>query len=221
VVLAVAHPNPLSSASFYLPSQSSLADSRCNLHATYKALRPHFPSSIFFFSYRCKRLSHTHDSHDKAQTTASLEAIVLTERNSKAGPNHSHASRGPFLPGGASEPEMLGRASGETAFTLQMFRRPRDWAKASEQEGGLRARPLALGHRRTDVPGRETFFRPVVQRGQARSGCSTRMMKDKMRNKHQALQAAARGRGELVDAVYVAVAAGPAHVSRAAARGGE
>ena len=33
VVLAVAHPNPWSSASFYLPSQS-LADSRCNLHAT-------------------------------------------------------------------------------------------------------------------------------------------------------------------------------------------
>ena len=32
VVLAVAHPNPWSSASFYLPSQS-LADSRCNLHA--------------------------------------------------------------------------------------------------------------------------------------------------------------------------------------------
>ena len=33
MVLAVAHPNPWSSASFYLPSQS-LADSRCNLHAT-------------------------------------------------------------------------------------------------------------------------------------------------------------------------------------------
>merc|ERR1712071_79170 len=33
VVLAVAHPNPWSSASFYLPSQS-LADSRCDLHAT-------------------------------------------------------------------------------------------------------------------------------------------------------------------------------------------
>ena len=33
VVLAVAHPIPWSSASFYLPSQS-LADSRCNLHAT-------------------------------------------------------------------------------------------------------------------------------------------------------------------------------------------
>ena len=33
VVLALAHPNPWSSASFYLPSQS-LADSRCNLHAT-------------------------------------------------------------------------------------------------------------------------------------------------------------------------------------------
>ena len=33
-MLAVAHPNPWSSASFYLPSQSSLADSRCNLHAT-------------------------------------------------------------------------------------------------------------------------------------------------------------------------------------------
>ena len=32
-MLAVAHPNPWSSASFYLPSQS-LADSRCNLHAT-------------------------------------------------------------------------------------------------------------------------------------------------------------------------------------------
>ena len=30
LVLAVAHPNPWSSASFYLPSQS-LADSRCNL----------------------------------------------------------------------------------------------------------------------------------------------------------------------------------------------
>ena len=30
MVLAVAHPNPWSSASFYLPSQS-LADSRCNL----------------------------------------------------------------------------------------------------------------------------------------------------------------------------------------------
>ena len=33
VVLAVAHPNPWSSASSYLPTQS-LADSRCNLHAT-------------------------------------------------------------------------------------------------------------------------------------------------------------------------------------------
>ena len=33
VVLAVAHPNPWASASFYLPSQS-LADSRYNLHAT-------------------------------------------------------------------------------------------------------------------------------------------------------------------------------------------
>jgi len=40
VVLAVAHPNPWSSASFYLPSQS-LADSRCNLHATsVLAVRP-------------------------------------------------------------------------------------------------------------------------------------------------------------------------------------
>ena len=38
VVLAVAHPNPWSSASFYLPSQS-LADSRCNLHATSRS--PH------------------------------------------------------------------------------------------------------------------------------------------------------------------------------------
>ena len=33
MVLAVAHPIPWSSASFYLPSQS-LTDSRCNLHAT-------------------------------------------------------------------------------------------------------------------------------------------------------------------------------------------
>ena len=33
VVLAVAHPNPWASASSYLSSQS-LADSRCNLHAT-------------------------------------------------------------------------------------------------------------------------------------------------------------------------------------------
>ena len=35
MVLAVAHPNPslVVCASFYLPSQS-LADSRCNLHAT-------------------------------------------------------------------------------------------------------------------------------------------------------------------------------------------
>ena len=36
-------------------------------------------------------------------------------------------------------------------------------------------------------------------------------MKDKVRNKLSNVQAAARGRGELVDAV-VAVAAGPAHV---------
>ena len=39
VVLAVAHPNPWSSASFYLPSQS-LADSRCNLHATSRSSHP-------------------------------------------------------------------------------------------------------------------------------------------------------------------------------------
>jgi len=42
VVLAVAHPNPWASASFYLPSQSlrqSLADSRCNLYATSRS--PH------------------------------------------------------------------------------------------------------------------------------------------------------------------------------------
>ena len=39
VVLAVAHPNPWWSASFYLPSQS-LADSRCNLHATSRSSRP-------------------------------------------------------------------------------------------------------------------------------------------------------------------------------------
>jgi len=38
VVLAVAHPNPWASASFYLSSQS-LADSRCNLYATSRS--PH------------------------------------------------------------------------------------------------------------------------------------------------------------------------------------
>ena len=45
VVLALAHPNPWSSASFYLPSQS-LADSRCNLHAT--SVLAVVPLSSFF-----------------------------------------------------------------------------------------------------------------------------------------------------------------------------
>ena len=40
MVLAVAHPNPWSSASFYLPSQS-LTDSRCNLHATSRSSHSH------------------------------------------------------------------------------------------------------------------------------------------------------------------------------------
>ena len=53
----------------------------------------------------------------------------------------------------------------------------------------------------------------MVQRGQAA------VLPDEGQGAQQALEAAARGRGELVDAV-VAVAAGPAHVSRAAARGG-
>ena len=65
----------------------------------------------------------------------------------------------------------------------------------------------------TTGPMLETFGRRVVQRGQAA------VLPDEGQGAQQALEAAARGRGELVDAV-VAVAAGPAHVSRAAARGG-
>ena len=54
----------------------------------------------------------------------------------------------------------------------------RDWAKASEQEGRLRARPLALGHRRTDVPVRNPFggWCNAVKR-------LFYKMKDKVRNK--------------------------------------
>ena len=51
VVLAVAHPNPWSSASFYLPSQS-LADSRCNLHATSRSSHSRRSLSCRFFLCR-------------------------------------------------------------------------------------------------------------------------------------------------------------------------
>ena len=66
VVLAVAHPIPWSSASFYLPSQS-LADSRCNLHATSRSSHSRRSPSCRFLLCRvalvclvlrrCRRLS--------------------------------------------------------------------------------------------------------------------------------------------------------------------
>merc|ERR1711935_671019 len=51
VVLAVAHPEPWSSASFYLPSQS-LADSRGNLHATSRSSHSRRSLSCRFFLCR-------------------------------------------------------------------------------------------------------------------------------------------------------------------------
>ena len=51
VVLAVAHPNPWSSASSYLSSQS-LADSRCNLHATLRSSHSRRSLSCRFFLCR-------------------------------------------------------------------------------------------------------------------------------------------------------------------------
>merc|ERR1711935_692967 len=51
VVLAVAHPEPWSSASFYLPSQS-LADSRSNLHATSRSSHSRRSLSCRFFLCR-------------------------------------------------------------------------------------------------------------------------------------------------------------------------
>ena len=67
-MLALAHPNPWSSASFYLPSQS-LADSRCNPHATSRSSHSRRSPSCRFLLCRvalfCLVLRRRHAAHHR------------------------------------------------------------------------------------------------------------------------------------------------------------
>jgi len=80
VVLAVAHPNPWSSASFYLPSQS-LADSRCDLHATSRSSHSRRSPSCRFLLCRVALVCLVRDAAAACRSLA-IPASPAFRRNS-------------------------------------------------------------------------------------------------------------------------------------------